>query len=106
MRTLALRLVIFAACTTALLAGCASTPIAAMSDFTSDKAEVRVAYNIMGPSADDARVAADPVGKEHCTTEEKETRFISARQQRFDSYNGEYVFLYRCEGADRVVIED
>ena len=89
-----------------VLGGCTSTtPYAALTDFTSDKAEVRVEYNILGPKRDDARVVADPVGEDHCQTLGKATKFVSARVQRFNDYEGEYIFLYRCTGADRVVVE-
>ena len=93
-----------AAMALALAAGCATTPYAALTDFTSDKAEVRVEYGILGPNRDDARVLADPVGEEHCQTLGKTTKFVSARVQRFEQYDGEYIFLYRCTGADRVAV--
>lgn len=87
-------------------AGCTTTaPYAALTDFTADKAEVRVEYGILGPNRDAARLAADPVGEDHCQTLGKTTKFVSARVQRFDASNGEYIFLYRCTGADRVRVD-
>ena len=88
-----------------ILSGCATTPYAAMSDFTDNKAEVRVAYDLFGPSSEAAKAAADPVGAEHCGSLKKTTTFISARRQPHTDYEGDYIFLYRCEGADRVIVE-
>jgi len=89
----------------AMLAGCNTIPQPALADFDNNKAEVRVAYDLFGPSMVEAREYANPVGREHCRSVGKTTTYISSRMVRWDQYNGEYVFLYRCEGADRVTIE-
>lgn len=87
------------------LSGCATQAYAALSDFDSIKAEVRVAFDIFGPSVESARTAADPLGLEHCSSLEKSATFVSARRVQTGDYVGEYIFLYRCEGADRVRVD-
>ncbi|MYF31183.1 MAG: hypothetical protein F4029_04440 [Gammaproteobacteria bacterium] len=64
-----------------------------------------MSYDLFGPSLEDAKIAADPVGAEHCESLQKTTTFVSARDRPFQDYRGEYIFLYRCEGADRVIVE-
>ena len=87
------------------LSGCATQAYAALSDFDSNKAEVRVTFDLFGPSVESARTAADPVGLEHCSSLEKSATFVSARRVSTREYEGEYIFLYRCEGADRVRVD-
>ena len=109
MRTLVIRTLLVMAVATGLamaVGGCASTAAnALLYDFTSEKAEVGVPYNILGPSRDDARLAAMPVGMEHCDSMGKTAKPISWRKVPTGDYDGNYIFLYRCEGADRVTVD-
>lgn len=86
------------------LAGCMVTPYPAITDFTDDKVEVRVRYTI--PMLDPALTASRPHAEEHCRSVGKESyTFMSSRDRRVDEYSGEWIFLFRCDGPDRVVIE-
>lgn len=75
---------------------------ACVDRFSEIKAEVRVPYSDMGgPSLEKSRLAADPIGAEHCASLGKTAVFVSGRREvgtiATDVYTGEYVFLYRCE---------
>lgn len=89
----------------ACLAGCAVTPYPAITDFTDDKVEIRVRYTMLGPMLDPALTASRPHAEEHCRSMGKTYTFMSSRDRRLDEYSGEWIFLFRCDGPDRVVID-
>lgn len=100
-------------CTTALfiavlvLAGCGKAPQPYIADFTDDKVHVSVHFDIFGPGADAAKASSLPVAVEQCRSYEKEAELVSSfRQPGRNYYEGNFVFLYRCVGADTVRIED
>ena len=63
------------------LTGCA-TPMPVLTDFTEIKAEVRVPYDEFGgPPYEESRIAADPVGSEHCESLGKKAVFVSGRTE-------------------------
>lgn len=88
------------------LGGCA-TPMPVLTDFTEIKAEVKVPYDeFSGPPYEESRVAADPIGAEHCESLGKRAVFVSGRTEITGSNTstsgisigyGAHVFLYRCE---------
>ena len=99
----------------ATLVGCA-TPMPALTDFTEIKAEVKVPYDEFGgPPYEESRIAADPVGAEHCQSLGKKAVFVSGRTEITGANTsvtpvhgsatpivtsigyGAHVFLYRCE---------
>lgn len=107
MRALLLRTLVVMAVVTGLataVGGCSTIP-ASLYDFTGNKAEVGVPFGIGGPSLESARVQALPVGREHCQSLGKTATPVSARRRITGEFSGEYIFLFRCEGADRVTID-
>ena len=100
------------------LAGCA-TPMPVLTDFTEIKAEVKVPYDeFSGPPYEESRIAADPIGAEHCESLGKKAVFVSGRTEITGANTstsvtpvygsdpivtsisigyGAHVFLYRCE---------
>ena len=88
-------------------AGCAKAPQPYIADFTDDKVHVSVHFDIFGPSADAAKASSLPVAVEQCDSYEKGAELVSSfRQSGRTYYEGNFVFLYRCVGADTVRIED
>ena len=101
---------LFLALAALTLTACASTPLAVLSDFSDDRAEVMVPYTSLfglgqSPDAAAARELADPVAEEHCTLVGKTTTYVSLRPLANSPDGGDYVILYRCEGATRVIVE-
>ena len=101
------------------LVGCATTPMPVLTDFTDIKAEVRVPYDEFGgPPYEESRIAADPVGAEHCESLGKKAVFVSGRTEITGANTsvtpvqgsatpivisigyGAHVFLYRCQQQD------
>lgn len=100
------RIIIAAAACVLALAGCAIPTNAALADFTDDKAVVAVRFTMFGPSQERSAEAALPEAVAHCRTVGKRAVPVSVRTRTLADYTGEYLFLYRCEGVDRVrVIE-
>lgn len=87
------------------LAGCATAPSPGLWDFSEVKAEVRVPYSLFGPGVDDSLESSRPVAQEHCERLGKTAALVSSWRKPVDEYSGEYVFIYRCEGATRVAVE-
>ena len=106
MRGIAIALAILSVAT--LFTGCATQAYAALSDFDNGKAVVNVNFGILGPKVNDAQAAATPQALSHCRSLGKTATLVSVRTRHFDptysKYVGEYIFLYRCEGADRVTV--
>ncbi len=92
-----------------VLGACATTPVPQLTDFDPDRAEVSVRYTevfgILSPEATMAQELAEPVAREHCDTMEKSTTYVSLRTLPLNATTGDYVILYRCEGADIIRIE-
>ena len=86
-----------------LFTGCASA-YAAVADFDDGKAVVEVKYGMFGPKQSEAASAALPQAQSHCQTLGKDTAPVSVRTRQFDAFSGVYIFLYRCEGPDRVTV--
>ena len=93
-----------------------ATPMPVLTDFTEIKAEVKVPYSeFSGPPYEESRIAADPIGAEHCESLGKRAVFVSGRTEITGANTsitpvygsdpivistgyGAQVFLYRCEG--------
>ena len=89
---------------TFLFTGCAAAAYAAVADFDDGKAVVEVKYGMFGPKQAKAASAALPQAQNHCQTLGKDTAPVSVRTRQFDAFSGVYIFLYRCEGPDRVTV--
>ena len=90
----------------AIVSGCTTLGQTALIDFTDDKAEVQVGYiGHFPPKNEDAAAVADPVALEDCESLGKTPTRVSAYPGRGFYGGGTVIVLYRCEGADRVLVE-
>lgn len=84
------------------LVGCTLSPPggvlarAFLTDISSEMVRVGVTYDIIGPTAAQARTAANIQAGQHCRAYDKWAQFASSSMQRANDYAGNYYFLYRC----------
>ena len=82
---------------TLLATGCAMAPSAMLVDSASDRAVVRLAYGVLGPTIEVAEASTGLVARDHCEALGKSHELLSSRREATDRTRGEYVFFYACE---------
>lgn len=83
--------------------GCALAPSATLSDADSDRAVVRIGYDVLGPGIEVAEASSGLVAKDHCEALGKSYELVWSKREAGDRRRGEYVFFYACERKDERV---
>jgi len=85
------------------VAGCAIAPGAVLSDSAGDRAVVRIAYGVLGPTVEVAEASTGLLARDHCEALGKTHELVWSKREAKDRHSGEYIFFYACErGDDRI----
>lgn len=84
------------------VAGCAIAPGTVLSDSAGDRAVVRIAYGVLGPTVEVAEASTGLLARDHCEALGKTHELVWSKREATDRHSGEYVFFYACEREDRI----